>query len=149
MKAPLQVDVITLFPGMLDGFLGESMLKKASEAGLARFRTVQLRDFTTDRHRTVDDAPYGGGYGMPSAHAANTFGQAFFFSVHYERVSWYLILFAALISLSRVFVGVHYPGDVIIGALLGGVIGIIMALIFRRFEGRIAGNVAEGGSEEG
>jgi tRNA (guanine37-N1)-methyltransferase len=64
MKAPLQVDVITLFPGMLDGFLGESMLKKASEAGLARFRTVQLRDFTTDRHRSTDDRPYGGGPGM-------------------------------------------------------------------------------------
>jgi undecaprenyl-diphosphatase len=91
----------------------------------------------------------GGGYAMPSAHAANSFGQAFFFSVHYERVSWYLILFAALVSISRVFVGVHYPGDIIIGALLGGIIGIIMALIFRKFEGRIAGNVSETGGEEG
>ena len=64
MQAPLQVDVITLFPGMLDGFLGESMLKRAAEAGRVRFRRIQLRDFTTDRHRTTDDRPYGGGPGM-------------------------------------------------------------------------------------
>jgi tRNA (guanine37-N1)-methyltransferase len=49
---------------MLDGFLKESMLKRAAEAGAVRFRTVCLRDFTTDVHRTTDDRPYGGGPGM-------------------------------------------------------------------------------------
>jgi len=61
---PLAIDVITIFPGMLDGFLGESMLKRAVQKGLVRFRTVNLRDFTEDAHRTTDDRPYGGGPGM-------------------------------------------------------------------------------------
>ena len=64
MEGALQIDVITLFPGMLDGFLGESMLKRAARAGHVRFRTLNLRDFTTDKHHTTDDRPYGGGPGM-------------------------------------------------------------------------------------
>jgi len=64
MSAPLAIDVITIFPGMLKGFLEESMLKRAAVNGHVRFRTVDLRDFTADRHRTTDDRPYGGGPGM-------------------------------------------------------------------------------------
>jgi len=64
MQAPLRIDVITIFPGMLDGFLGESMLKRAVRMGAVRFRAVNLRDFTRDAHRTTDDRPYGGGPGM-------------------------------------------------------------------------------------
>lgn len=60
----LQIDVLTVFPGMLDGFLGESMLKRATRMGRVRFRMVNLRDFTEDRHRTTDDRPFGGGPGM-------------------------------------------------------------------------------------
>lgn len=64
MSVQLKIDVITIFPHMLNGFLQESMLKRAASAGIVRFRTVQLRDFTTDAHRTTDDRPYGGGPGM-------------------------------------------------------------------------------------
>ena len=64
MEGRLQVDIITIFPGMLEGFLGESMLKRAARAGHVEFRTINLRDFTHDRHRTTDDRPYGGGPGM-------------------------------------------------------------------------------------
>lgn len=64
MTTRLDIDVITIFPSMLSGFLGESMVKRAVEAGLARISTVDLRDFTTDAHRTTDDRPYGGGPGM-------------------------------------------------------------------------------------
>jgi len=64
MKQPLKVDVITIFPQMLRGFLEESMLKRATTAGVVVFRVVDLRDFTSDRHRTTDDRPYGGGPGM-------------------------------------------------------------------------------------
>jgi tRNA (guanine37-N1)-methyltransferase len=60
----LEIDVITIFPRVLDGFLGESMMKRAVKLGAAAFRTIDLRDFTTDRHRTTDDRPYGGGPGM-------------------------------------------------------------------------------------
>jgi len=49
---------------MLDGFLNESMLKRAVKQDAVRFRTIDLRDFTHDVHRTTDDKPYGGGPGM-------------------------------------------------------------------------------------
>lgn len=64
MSDPLIIDVVTIFPQMLNGFTGESMLKRASESGAVRIRTVDPRDFTTDAHRTTDDRPYGGGPGM-------------------------------------------------------------------------------------
>lgn len=64
MNVSLDIDVVTIFPGMLDGFLGESMLKRATMRGIVRFRTVDLRDYTEDTHRTTDDRPYGGGPGM-------------------------------------------------------------------------------------
>jgi tRNA (guanine37-N1)-methyltransferase len=60
----LQIDVVALFPGMFSGYLGESILKRAQEKGLVSVRIVNLRDSARDRHRTVDDTPYGGGSGM-------------------------------------------------------------------------------------
>jgi tRNA (guanine37-N1)-methyltransferase len=64
MKSPLKIDVITIFPQMLNGFLQESMMKRASDAGLVEFRAINLRDFTTDKHNKTDDRPFGGGPGM-------------------------------------------------------------------------------------
>ncbi len=64
MEGALQIDIVTLFPGMLSGFLGESILKRAARSGAVSFRLVNPRDFTTDAHRTADDRPYGGGPGM-------------------------------------------------------------------------------------
>ena len=60
----LTVDVVTLFPEVVAPYLSASIPGRASAAGLVRFRLVQLRDFTHDRHATVDDYPYGGGAGM-------------------------------------------------------------------------------------
>ena len=60
----MRVDILTLFPGMFVGPFDESMLKRAREAGLLQLNLVDIRDFATDRHRTVDDTPYGGGPGM-------------------------------------------------------------------------------------
>ena len=60
----MQIDIVTLFPGMFAGYLGESIMKRAQEKGMVRIRVVNLRDYTHDRHRTVDDRPYGGGAGM-------------------------------------------------------------------------------------
>ena len=64
MSEPLLIDVLTVFPGMLRGFLEESMLKRAVAMGAVIFRTVDLRDFAHDARRTADDRPYGGGPGM-------------------------------------------------------------------------------------
>jgi len=60
----MRIDVITLFPEMLRGFLEQSMMKRASEAGAVEFRIINPRDFTSDVHRTTDDRAYGGGPGM-------------------------------------------------------------------------------------
>ncbi len=56
--------VITIFPELFEGFAGTSLIGKACESGLISIELVNLRDFTHDRHRTVDDTPYGGGSGM-------------------------------------------------------------------------------------
>jgi tRNA (guanine37-N1)-methyltransferase len=60
----ISIDVVTLFPEVFGPFLAASIPGRAVQAGLVRFRLVQLRDFTHDRHHTVDDYPYGGGAGM-------------------------------------------------------------------------------------
>ena len=60
----LAINVVTLFPEVFTAPLGSSILGRAAAEGLVRYRVVQLRDYTHDRHRTVDDAPYGGGAGM-------------------------------------------------------------------------------------
>ena len=59
-----QFDIITIFPQILDSYFNESLLKKAQEKGLLKIQTHNLRDFTSDKHRKVDDTPYGGGPGM-------------------------------------------------------------------------------------
>lgn len=59
-----RIDVLTLFPGMLDGFLAESILGKGIERGLLSVSVHDLRAWTTDRNRTADDRPFGGGAGM-------------------------------------------------------------------------------------
>jgi len=58
------IDLITIFPGILDGPFRESMIKRAVEKSLVEINLVDLRDYTVDRHRQVDDTPYGGGCGM-------------------------------------------------------------------------------------
>ncbi len=76
----------------------------------------------------------GAGFSMPSSHAANLFGQAALFSCHVKAARWYLISLASLVALSRVFVGVHYPFDVIAGGILGFFVGGVVAMAFGRFE---------------
>jgi tRNA (guanine37-N1)-methyltransferase len=60
----MRIDVFTIFPEMVDGFGGHSLLGKARDRGLLDLRAHDLRAHTTDPHRTVDDSPFGGGAGM-------------------------------------------------------------------------------------
>jgi tRNA (guanine37-N1)-methyltransferase len=60
----VRIDVITIFPGLIVDFAAEALLGKAQSAGLVTVAAHDPRDFTTDRHRTVDDSPFGGGAGM-------------------------------------------------------------------------------------
>ena len=63
-EAPLRINVVTLFPEAFQPWLDLSIVGRARQEGRVEFRLVQLRDFTHDRHHTVDDYPYGGGAGM-------------------------------------------------------------------------------------
>jgi tRNA (guanine37-N1)-methyltransferase len=60
----VKIDVLTLFPAMFAGPLDESIVKRARDAGLLDLKIHNLRDWTHDRHKTVDDRPFGGGPGM-------------------------------------------------------------------------------------
>jgi tRNA (guanine37-N1)-methyltransferase len=60
----MKIDVLTLFPGMFAGPLDESIVKRARESGILELQVRNLRDWTHDRHKTVDDRPFGGGPGM-------------------------------------------------------------------------------------
>jgi len=60
----MKIDVLTLFPNMFVGPLDESIVQRAREAGLLDLKIHNLRDYTHDRHKTVDDRPFGGGPGM-------------------------------------------------------------------------------------
>jgi len=63
-RLPWTARVLTLFPEMFPGPLGQSLAGKALEKGLWRLETSDIRSFATDKHRTVDDTPFGGGAGM-------------------------------------------------------------------------------------
>lgn len=60
----MKINIVTIFPAFFDGPLGLSIPARAAEDGLVEYNVVDLREYTHDRHRTVDDAPYGGGAGM-------------------------------------------------------------------------------------
>jgi len=60
----MKIDVLTLFPAMFAGPLDESIIMRARKAGLLELKIHNLRDWTHDRHKTVDDRPFGGGPGM-------------------------------------------------------------------------------------
>jgi len=60
----MRIHILTLFPSMFDGVLGSSIIGKAQEKGIVSFNAVNFRDYATNKHNTVDDAPYGGGGGM-------------------------------------------------------------------------------------
>jgi tRNA (guanine37-N1)-methyltransferase len=61
---PLHIDVLTLFPRMLEGFLSESILGKGIESGLLTVKVHDVRDWATSKHKNADDRPFGGGAGM-------------------------------------------------------------------------------------
>lgn len=60
----MRIDILTLFPDMCNGVLGESIIGRARAAGKVEINSIDIRDYTNDKHRRVDDKPYGGGMGM-------------------------------------------------------------------------------------
>ncbi|MBR4279118.1 MAG: tRNA (guanosine(37)-N1)-methyltransferase TrmD, partial [Clostridia bacterium] len=60
----MNFEVLTLFPRSLEPIFSSSILGRASDKGLINITCTDIRDYTLDKHRRVDDSPYGGGYGM-------------------------------------------------------------------------------------
>jgi len=60
----MRIDIITIFPNIFDSYFNESIIKRAQEKKLAEINIHNLRDYTNDKRKTVDDKPYGGGFGM-------------------------------------------------------------------------------------
>ncbi|MDH7516588.1 MAG: phosphatase PAP2 family protein [Bacteroidota bacterium] len=83
----------------------------------------------------------GGGKSFPSSHAVNNFSVAFVVAAYYRRVAWWVFLYAALVAYSRVYVGVHYPSDILAGAAVGLVTGWVVvrgadavrSILFRQY----------------
>ena len=72
----------------------------------------------------------GGGLSFPSSHAVNNFAGATVISHFYKKQKWYWFSYAALVALSRPYVGVHYPSDVIAGSIIGFVIGFLVLQVW-------------------
>ena len=70
------VNLLTLFPEMFPGPLGHTIAGRALEKGLWSFDAVNIRDFAEDKHKTVDDTPFGGGAGMVAVAVADGAGAA-------------------------------------------------------------------------
>lgn len=78
-----------------------------------------------------------GSFSFPSSHAVNNFAAAFYFGKIFPKIKWILISVATLMALSRPYVGVHYPSDVIGGALIGALLGYLFALVVIRINNYI------------
>jgi undecaprenyl-diphosphatase len=78
----------------------------------------------------------GSGYSFPSSHAANLFGQALFWGLLCRKYLWPEVAFALLVGLSRIFVGVHYPLDVVGGMILGALQGAALAWLYLSLKAR-------------
>lgn len=112
-------------------------------AGLVKVSVCRLRpcyntDMVTAGLHMLEGK--GGYYGFFSGHAANAFGFAAASSICFEAdinhrygvYQWFIFIWAALVSLSRIFAGKHYFGDVVVGAIVGFIIGCAIAISFRR-----------------
>ena len=88
-------------------------------------------------NETIKDLVYlpnghcGGAYGFISSHACNTFALAAFIThflkTYYRKIAWVMFVWAAMVAYSRIYMGVHYPGDVIVGAIVGILVGIFIS----------------------
>lgn len=112
-----------------------------------RLRPSNLSNPMAEFARIVDGYR-GGSYGFPSCHAANSFALAVFMAMAVGRRSFTLFIIGWVImnSYSRLYIGVHYPGDLVVGALIGSAFGAMMCVVARRMAGSAAREIHESDS---
>lgn len=99
-----------------------------------RFRPCKDPDLTG---MVINVGSCGGKYGFASSHAANTFALAMFYlSLTKIRWYWFLVAWAALVSYSRVYLGVHFPGDILVGGAIGGLLGWGFSVLAKKWTAR-------------
>jgi undecaprenyl-diphosphatase len=85
----------------------------------------------------------GAGFSFPSSHAANSFAVSTLLTIYYPKFLWAFILFALLVSFSRIYVGVHYPLDVVGGAVTGTLCSLILYFIWSFIKNNLSGKRGE------
>ena len=118
-------------------------------AALLLIPTIALSDqlsssflkFLIDRPRPCHELPNvhllvgcGSGYSFPSSHAVNNFAAAVVLSYFMPRWVWSFICYASIIAFSRIYIGVHYPSDVLAGAVIGSLVGFLVIVVFHWIE---------------
>ncbi len=97
-----------------------------------RYRPCHNLDLKNTVHLVKEHC--GGLYGFVSSHASNTFALAVFLTIilkgHYKHFAWLILLWAAIVSYSRIYLGVHYPADIICGAIFGSILGYVLGKLF-------------------
>ncbi|MBI5183568.1 MAG: phosphatase PAP2 family protein [Nitrospinae bacterium] len=126
-KKGVIVLILTIIGVTFSDFLNENILKPL-------FKRMRPCNVLQDIHML---ASCTNSFSLPSAHAVNIFTTATMISYEYRRIAPYLFFFAFAISYSRVYVGVHYPFDVILGAVVGIICGAIILLLKERIISRI------------
>lgn len=116
--------------------------------GLGDFFSASVIKPGVMRVRPCNDMPFkeqvkvrvrcGSGYSMPSSHATNHFAMGVFLLMVFRRkwkpIVWLAIVWAASISFAQIYVGVHYPGDILVGSILGVLIGLFTSSLFLFFQ---------------
>ena len=129
-KVGILIVVCTLINfGISDG-VSSHLIKKS----VKRIRPCNDIEF---KHEVNSRVRCGSGFSFTSSHATNHFAMAFFWIVLFRRkwrhTLWLCILWAALIAISQIYVGVHYPLDILCGSILGTCIGLLSGNLFKRF----------------
>ena len=135
----IDTELFLFLNGLHISWLDPVMTFISGEITWAPFYIVLLYLVIKKYNEVIKDLVYlpnghcGGAYGFISSHACNTFALAAYLTLllrkHYAKIAWVMFTWATLVAYSRIYMGVHYPGDVIVGAAVGAIIGFVIGTL--------------------